>query len=76
MNHAPLITGHDHFQPKAIDAPLEFINDPNMVGKVRVGLAVMVAKRDAITPGKSDEPHGVINASDLGIDFRDLEVLL
>lgn len=24
MNHAPLITGHEHFQAKAPDAPLEF----------------------------------------------------
>lgn len=73
MNH--YITGHDLLQPIADRAPLEFTNDPNLVGKMRAGLAVMVAKRDGMKPSKTDEPQGVYSASDLGIDFRDLEVL-
>ncbi len=73
MNH--YITGHNLIQPSAPDAPLEFNNDADMVGKMRAGLAVMVAKRDGMKPAKTDEPTGVFSASDLGIDYRDLEVL-
>lgn len=67
-----LITGHNLIQPSEPSAPLEFNPDPNMVGKFRVGLAVMVAKRDGLKV-QNDEPHGVINASDIGLNLADLE---
>lgn len=67
-----LITGHNLIQPKAIDAPLEFTMDADLVARTRVGLIVMKAKRDAleIVPERGE---GVINASDIGLSLADLE---
>lgn len=73
MNLSTTITGHNLIQPSAADAPLDFNVDPNLVGKFRAGLAVMVAKRDNIQPAKADEPQGVYSASDLGLTLQDLE---
>jgi hypothetical protein len=75
MNH--YITGYNLIQPKAIDAPLAMNlgdEDAETIRKCREAVEAIAAERVKVA-AKNDEPHGVYSASDLGIDFLDLELM-
>lgn len=52
MNHSPIITGHDHFQPSALDAPLEFDLTPGDAELV----ATCASAIDALRAKNAAEP--------------------